>query len=133
MNLEIDRHIFLWFVFAEASLNSYARSLIEDEANTKFLSMASVWKMAIKHSISKSPLALPFPLFMQQQLETSGFVLLPIDFEHLTRVASLPLHHRDPFDRLIIAQGIVERMTVVSADSTSDVYGVPRLWQPPTP
>ncbi len=132
MNLLIDTHIFFWFVFAEVNLNSYARSLVEDEANTKFLSMASVWEMAIKHSIGKLPLTLPFPQFMKQQLETSGFLLLPIEFEHLTQVASLPLHHRDPFDRLIIAQSIAETMPVVSADSAFDAYGVSRLWQTPT-
>lgn len=96
MNLLIDTHIFLWFVFAETSLNTYARSLVEDEANTKFLSIASVWEMAIKHSIGKLPLTLPFSLFMKRELETSGFLLLPVELEHLTRVASLPLHHRDP-------------------------------------
>ena len=128
MNLLIDTHIFLWFVFAEVTLNSYARSLVEDEANTKFLSMASVWEMAIKHSIGKLPLALPFPQFMKQHLETSGFLLLPIEFEHLTQVASLPLHHRDPFDRLIIAQSIAENLAIVSADSAFDAYGASRLW-----
>lgn len=133
MNLLIDTHIFLWFVFAEASLNSYARSLVEDEANTKFLSMASVWEMAIKHSIGKLPLTLPFPMFMKRELESNGFLLLPIEFDHLTQVASLPLHHRDPFDRLIIAQSIAENMAIVSADSAFDAYGVSRLWQTPTP
>lgn len=132
MNLLIDTHIFLWFVFAATSLNTYARSLVEDEANTKFLSMASVWEMAIKHSIAKLPLTLPFPLFMKRELESSGFLLLPVEFEHLTQVASLPLHHRDPFDRLIIAQSMAENMPVVSADSAFDAYGVSRLWQPPT-
>lgn len=128
MNLLLDTHIFLWFVFAEAALNPYARSLVEDERNTKFLSIASVWEMAIKHSIGKLPLTLPFREFVQQQLEDSGFTLLPIQFEHAAQVSSLPLHHRDPFDRLIIAQSIVEGMAIVSADRAFDLYGVPRLW-----
>lgn len=83
---------------------------------------------AIKHSIDKLPLTLPFPQFMKQQLETSGFLLLPIEFEHLTQVASLPLHHRDPFDRLIIAQSVAENLAIVSADSAFDAYGASRLW-----
>ena len=128
MNIILDTHIFLWFVFADTALNSYARGLIEDQSNTKFLSLASVWEMAIKHSIGKMPLALPIKSLLGQHLEANGFVLLPIEFSHLIRVSSLPLHHRDPFDRLIIAQGSTEGMAVVSADAAFDAYGVPRLW-----
>jgi len=128
VNLLMDTHIFLWFVFAELQLNAYARSLIEDEANIKFLSMASVWEMAIKHSIGKLPLTQPFEQFLSEQLERNGFRLLPIEWGHLIRVSSLPLHHRDPFDRLIIAQSLMENMTVVSADQAFDAYGVTRFW-----
>lgn len=128
MNLLLDTHIFLWFVFAETALNSYARSLIEDKANTKFLSMASVWEMAIKHSIGKLPLTLPFEEFMRQQPERNNLVLLPMEFDHLIKVSSLPMHHRDPFDRLMIAQAMTENMAVVSADAAFDAYGVTRLW-----
>ena len=128
MNLLLDTHIFLWFVFAEAALNKSVRGLIEDEANIKFLSMASVWEMAIKHGIGKLPLTLPFAEFMRRQIEDSSIVLLPISLEHLIQVSSLPMHHRDPFDRLIIAQSLMENMAVVSADAAFDGYGVTRLW-----
>lgn len=128
MNLLLDTHIFLWFVFADLQLNAYVRGLIEDEANVKFLSMAGVWEMAIKHSIGKLPLTLPFDQFLSEQIERSGFRLLPISFEHLVQVSSLPLHHCDPLDRLIIAQSLTENMAVVSADQAFDAYGVSRLW-----
>ena len=128
MNLLLDTHIFLWFVFADAALNNYARSLIEDQANTKFVSMVSLWEMAIKHSIGKLPLTLPFPEFMEQQLQEGGFILLPVNFDHTAQVSSLPLHHRDPFDRLIIAQSMAEGMAIVSANGAFDAYSVSRLW-----
>lgn len=128
MNLLLDTHIFLWFVFADLPLNAYVRGLIEDEANVKFLSMAGVWEMAIKRSIGKLPLTLPFYQFLSEQIERSGFRLLPITFEHLVQVSSLPLHHCDPLDRLIIAQSLTENMAVVSADQAFDAYGVSRLW-----
>ena len=128
MNLLLDTHIFLWFVFAELQLNAYARGLIEDEANIKFLSMASVWEMAIKHSIGKLPLIQPFDQFLSEQIARNGFHLLPIKLNHLIRVSSLPMHHRDPFDRLINAQSLTENMAVVSADPAFDAYGVMRLW-----
>lgn len=103
MNLLLDTHIFLWFVFAELQQNPYVRTLIRDGANVKFLSMASVWEMAIKHSIGKLSLTQPFDQFLSEQIGRNGFRLLPITFEHVVQVSSLPLHHRDPFDRLIIA------------------------------
>ena len=128
MTLLLDTHIFLWFVFADTALKSSARSLIETERNVKFLSMASVWEMAIKHSIGKLPLTLPFDVFLNQHITVNGFQLLPTEWNHLMRVSDLPLHHRDPFDRLIIAQRLTENMAVVSADAAFDAYGITRLW-----
>ncbi len=128
MNILLDTHIFLWFVFAELQQNTYIRDFVEDEANVKFLSMASVWEMAIKHSIGKLPLTQSFHQFMSEQIKRNDFRLLAITFEHLVQVSSLPLHHRDPFDRLIIAQSITENMAVVSADKAFDAYGITRFW-----
>ena len=128
MNLLLDTHIFLWFVFAELQLNAATRTLVEDEENVKFLSMASVWEMAIKHSIGKLPLVQPFNQFLSEQIERGGFRLLPITFEHLVQVSSVPMHHRDPFDRLIIAQSLTDNMAVISADKAFDAYGITRLW-----
>lgn len=130
MNILLDTHAFLWFVFADLSLSAYAKGLIEDESNVKFLSMASIWEMAIKYSIDKLPLIRPlkFEDFMVHQIRSNGLIVLPINFSHLAHVSSLPVHHRDPFDRLIIAQSVVEKMPVISIDRAFDAYGVTRLW-----
>lgn len=128
MNVLLDTHTFLWFVLADPRLSTLARSLIEDERNAQFLSMASFWEMAIKYSNDKLPLTLPFEDFMTHYLGSNGIILLPVKVSHLVHVSSLPLHHRDPFDRLIIAQSLVEKMPVISIDGAFDAYGVSRLW-----
>ena len=120
--------LFLWFVFGNVQLSEAARNAIEDEASTCFLSMASVWEMAVKVSIGKLPLEEPLDVFIPDQLQRNGIQLLPIHLAHALRVASLPFVHKDPFDRLIIAQGLVEPMPIVSADVVFDDYGVVRLW-----
>ena len=128
MNVLLDTHAFLWFIFADSRLSTYARGLIEAEGNAQFLSMASFWEMAIKYSNNKLPLTLPFKEFMELHLERNGIILLPVKVSHLVQVSTLTLHHRDPFDRLIIAQSLVEKMPVISIDGAFDAYGVSRLW-----
>src|SRR5262249_53580287 len=105
-----------------------ARRLIEDPNNAKFLSMASAWEIAIKVGIGKLLIGQPLDIFLPDQLERNGIDLLPIALPHVFRVTTLPMHHRDPFDRLLIAQSLVEAMPLVSVDSVFDVYGVQRLW-----
>jgi len=105
MRLLLDTHIFLWFVFGDSLLNPKLRLLIEDKSNEKFWSMASVWEMAIKVSTGKLELHQPVESFIAQQLQREDFHLLPIALNHAARVSTMLFHHRDPFDRLIIAQG----------------------------
>jgi len=100
----------------------WARALIEDEKNRKFISVASLWEIAIKFSIGKLSLSAPFDQLIPQQLSLNGFELLPIEIAHLATVAALPFHHRDPFDRLLIAQAMTEKIPVVSSDSAFDAY-----------
>ena len=134
MDLILDTHTFLWYTGGKPELSDYARELIEDRANTKWVSIASPWEIAIKASTARGiELHVPFAELFPNQLFSNGFELLTISWPHLRQVASLPLHHRDPFDRLIIAQSLAEDMPVVSADSAFDAYGVSRLWQTPTP
>lgn len=128
MRLLLDTHSLLWFVAGETRLSQMARALIEDSANEKLVSAASLWEIAIKVSIGKLTLALPFGRFVSLQIEANGFVSLGIEAKHLAQVATLPFHHRDPFDRLLIAQGITEGVSIVSADAAFDAYGVARLW-----
>lgn len=128
MNLILDTHSFIWFVEDNPSLSSHARILIEEPTNDVFLSIASLWEMAIKISLSKLDLSQPFDLFIPNQLLLNDITLLDITVSHTLRVATLPFHHRDPFDRLLIAQSQVEGMPVISIDSIFDAYGMTRLW-----
>jgi PIN domain nuclease of toxin-antitoxin system len=128
MKLLLDTHTFIWFIMGSPDLSANARALIEDMANEKFLSVASLWEIAIKMSIGKLTLSAPFDVLIPQQLSLNGFELLNIEIEHAAVVATLPFYHRDPFDRLLIAQGMVEKMPVVSIDAVFDAYPIKRLW-----
>ena len=128
MRLLLDTHTFLWFIMGSPNLSAAARSLIEDAANEKFVSVASLWEIAIKLSIGKLTLSAPFDVLISQQLSLNGFELLNIDIEHAAMVATLPFHHRDPFDRLLIAQAVVEKMSVIGIDAVFDAYHITRLW-----
>ena len=90
--------------------------------------MASIWEMAIKAGIGKLNLTRPFADFLTDRLDGNGFDTLPIERIHAVQIATLPLHHRDPFDRLLIAQSLTDGMPLVSADAVFDAYGVSRLW-----
>ena len=128
MKLLLDTHTLLWFIAGNLSLSASARALIEDAANEKFVSIVSIWETAIKVSIGKMSLSAPFDVLFPHQIEVNGFELLPVKIEHTSVVTSLPFHHRDPFDRLLIAQAIEEKMTLLSVDTVFDDYGVTRLW-----
>ena len=128
MNLLLDTHSFIWFVEDSPSLSAQARALIEEPTNAVFFSMASMWEMAIKISLGKLHLSQPFDLFIPNQLLLNDITLLDITVNHTLYVATLPFHHRDPFDRLLVAQCLVERMPCVSIDNVFDAYSVQRLW-----
>ena len=128
MKLLLDTHAFLWFIMGSPQLSANARALIEDVANEKFFSVASLWEMAIKLSIGKLTLAAPLDVLFPQQLSLNGIELLNINIDHATTVVTLPFHHRDPFDRMLIAQAVVEKMSVVGIDTAFDAYPVTRLW-----
>jgi len=131
MRLLLDTHAFLWFVSDDPQLSNRARTLIEDAANERLLSAASHWEMAIKVSLGKLALADPFHVFVPRELDTNGIGLLPIELRHSMHVATLPFppnNHRDPFDRLIVSQGIVDGLTILSADAKFDAYPVTRIW-----
>jgi PIN domain nuclease of toxin-antitoxin system len=128
MKLLLDTHAFLWFIMGSPNLSANARALIEDQANEKFVSLASLWEMAIKVSIGKLTLSAPFDALIPAQLTLNGFETLNVEIAHISKLISLPLHHSDPFDRLLIAQAIVEQMHIVSIDSAFDAYPIKRLW-----
>jgi len=128
MNLLLDTHTFLWFIAGSDNLSQKARALIEDESNRVYLSAASLWEIAIKVSLGKLNLSEPFETFIPEQLDMNSVELLGISVSHASRVASLPFHHRDPFDRLLAAQALTEDIPILSADEVLDAYGVTRLW-----
>jgi PIN domain nuclease of toxin-antitoxin system len=128
VNLLLDAHAFLWFVDADARLSARAKSLIEDPANRKFVSIATCWEIAIKVGLGKLNLGEPAATFVPRELAANLFDILPIELAHATFVETLPHHHRDPFDRLVAAQALIEKMPLVSVDVAFDPYGVRRLW-----
>ncbi len=128
MQVLLDTHSFLWFIDGNPNLSNTARLLIENEDNQPFLSVASLWEMAIKVSLGKLILSQPFDSLIPQQLKTNGIDISDIKFAHLSRVSTLPFHHRDPFDRLIIAQALEEELPIISGDKAFDAYNIERLW-----
>lgn len=128
MNLLLDTHALIWFLEDDAQLGRQARAAIGDAANQSYVSDATAWEAGIKSSLRKLHLPAPYQELFPGLLETLGFYILPIRHEHLHRMVMLPWYHRDPFDRLLIAQAQVEGMTLVSCDASFPVYDVPLLW-----
>ena len=128
MHLLLDTHIFLWYVLGDTQLNPKIRLLLRDPANQLFLSIASIWEVGIKVSTGKLVLSEPLEAYFLEQMRINSIQLLPITPGHVARVATLPFHHRDPFDRMLAAQSLTENIAIVSADAVLDAYGVTRLW-----
>jgi PIN domain nuclease of toxin-antitoxin system len=127
MKILLDTHTFLWFINDSPELSSSAADLLESDVDL-LLSTASLWEIAIKVSLNKLTLPDSYEQFIPQQITLNNIEILTITFEHLTVVSSLPFHHRDPFDRLLIAQSISENLQIVSVDTQFDRYGVSRKW-----
>ena len=128
MRAIVDTHALRWFLEGDSRLPDRARGLIEDGDNEMLVSIASLWEIAVKHSLGKLDLARPFDEVIPSQLEVNGFTNLPLAIPHVAKVASLPFHHRDPFDRVLIAQALVEGLPILGGDVAFDSYGVDRIW-----
>jgi PIN domain nuclease of toxin-antitoxin system len=128
MQLLLDTHVFLWWVNDVSELSRRARTAIRNERNECFLSLASCWEIAIKVSLGKLELPSDVELFVSEHLAANAVRVLPIELRHVSRVAEMPFHHRDPFDRLLVAQALDEDLSVVSADPIFRRYGVKRVW-----
>jgi PIN domain nuclease of toxin-antitoxin system len=124
----LDTHSFLWFISGSARLSRPARTLIEAPENPMLVSMASLWEIAIKHGLGKLSLDRPFVELIPEQLERQRIDVLGIELSHLAELVRLPLYHRDPFDRLLVAQSRAEDLPIISVDDTLDAYGVRRIW-----
>lgn len=128
MNLLLDTHVFIWFSEDRFELSAKAKQLIEDPHNVSFISISSLWEMAIKVSLGKLTINRSFERTMQA-IEENGFEILPITFEHTLQVSQLPFHHRDPFDRILIAQSIVESIPIITADAAFGHYPTTLIWK----
>jgi len=126
----LDTHALLWYVLADPQLSSTAESTIADAANDVLISPASYWEIAIKVGIGKYILAQRLEDFVDLCLNRYSFRILPIEPRHAARVITLPhmKRHKDPFDRLLVAQALAEGIAIVSDDPRFDSYGVARLW-----
>jgi PIN domain nuclease of toxin-antitoxin system len=123
-----DTHSFLWFITEDSRLTLTARQALLPGNRQVLLSVASLWEIAIKVRIGRLPIPEPLDEFIPEQLARNAIHLLPISAAHTFEVARLDLHHRDPFDRLIVAQAVHEDIPVISADVVFDRYPVTRLW-----
>ena len=128
MKYLLDTHTLLWFLTNDKKLSDRARQLIENSNNESFLSIVSLWEIAIKTALGKLDLAEPFEQMFPKQLQLNRIEVLDIAVDSLTKLTTLPFHHGDPFDRLIIAQGLVEGIPIISVDTIFDAYGVDREW-----
>lgn len=128
MRLLQDTHAFLWFVLNDPQLSATALQLISDPGNDVLISPASYWEIAIKVGLRTLDLHAPYDDFMQRGIVGNDFEILPIEPRHTSVLTTLPLHHRDPFDRLMVAQAMVEGIPLVSADAVLDQYPITRLW-----
>jgi PIN domain nuclease of toxin-antitoxin system len=124
----IDSQSLIWYVDQDHLLGAAAHAAITDPANDLLLSAATVWEIAIKVGLGKLTLSLPFRQWMNQAIADLGLRLLPITVEYADVQAGLPRHHGDPFDRLLVAQAIVEDVPVISSDPRLDAYGITRVW-----
>lgn len=128
MRLLLDTHALIWWLAADDALSSAARSAIADSANDVFVSAASAWEIATKHRIGKLPGAALLAADVAGYVAAQGFNELPISIRHGQIAGNLPRIHKDPFDRMLIAQAVAADMTIVSNETLFRAYGVARLW-----
>lgn len=128
MRLLLDTHAFLWFITADRKLSPLAEQAIRQGGNAPVLSIASVWEIAIKLNLGRLPIPQPLNVFIPQQMRANRIGLLPIELNHTFETVRLPLHHRDPFDRILVAQAVCENLPIVSADHAFDAYPITRMW-----
>lgn len=128
MRLLLDTHAFLWFILDEPQLSLTARGLIADPSNQIDVSPATYWEIAIKIRLNKYVLPESFHEFMEREISANRFNILHIEPRHVAPLTTLPFHHKDPFDRLLVAQAMVEQIPLVSNDSVLDAYPIRRRW-----
>lgn len=129
MSYLLDTHTFLWWDQKSTTLSAKALALFQDTSTSLLLSVASVWEMQIKLSLGKLTLPAPLMQIINNQITINQIALLPITLSHISGLAGLPMHHRDPFDRMLIAQAITEGIPIISADPAMAEYPVTVIWK----
>ena len=127
MKLLLDTHAFLWFLAGDAMLSKKTKTLIESPENEKYISIASFWEIAIKYNLGKLVLDVSFAELKTEMIK-NGFRMLPITFDDTLRLSTLPFHHRDPFDRIIISQAMENNLMLLSCDSNFHLYDLKLVW-----
>lgn len=127
MSYIIDTQAFIWHATGDSKLSQRAKQVIESN-ETCWLSIASIWEMAIKYNLGSLVFAKPFDELIQEQIALYDYQLYSIELRHTFLLSQLKQHHKDPFDRLIVAQSMVDQIPVISVDSIFDIYGVHRIW-----
>ncbi|MEW5762516.1 MAG: type II toxin-antitoxin system VapC family toxin [Bacillota bacterium] len=128
MRVLLDTHVFLWWITDDERLSPRAREVMVEGRNTLVLSAASGWEMAVKAQLGRLSVAGDFASFLSEQLALNGIDTLPVTMAHALHVFELPAHHRDPFDRLLVAQALLEGMPIVTADPEIARYPVEVIW-----
>jgi PIN domain nuclease of toxin-antitoxin system len=128
MKLLLDTHAFIWWATEPEKLSPKVQGLLADASNSLFLSVVSIWEMQIKSQLGKLKLNLSLRELIESQQQTNGVQILVVTPEHVLELENMPPHHKDPFDRLLIAQAVVEDAFLVSMDSALKAYTVKLLW-----
>lgn len=127
MALLLDTHALIWYLEGDTQLSSTAKHQLDNQATRRLVSSVSIWEMAIKINLGKLNIKKPFS-DLPNLLKTNAFEWLPLSFEHIQAYLNLPLHHRDPFDRMLIAQALTEGLDIVTRDPHFPDYGVSIVW-----
>jgi PIN domain nuclease of toxin-antitoxin system len=128
VRLIIDTQVLIWWTNDVSNISNRVQDIIFDLDNELWFSLASIWEMQIKISLGKLDLPRPLPDIITTQIQENQIKILPIELSHVYTIGQLPLHHRDPFDRLIIAQSMTEKMPIASIDKAFDAYSIERIW-----
>jgi PIN domain nuclease of toxin-antitoxin system len=128
MNILLDTHAFLWWVMDDSQLSNTAKAMIADPTNTIYFSVISAWEIIIKEGTGKLSFPEPSKTYIPSRLASNRFMTLTVEMQHILQVASLPDHHRDPFDRLLIAQSQIENIPLLTVDPLVSQYPVNVIW-----
>lgn len=128
MKLLLDTHVLIWSVGEPKKLSDNVRTLLIDTNNSWLVSIASIWELQIKYQLGKLNLHLSLPKLIETQKQVNNLKILPIELEHIYALDGLQNHHRDPFDRILIAQSIFEKIPLLSVDTVFDLYPIQRIW-----